>query len=105
MSRSLQSRNVSLTIRPRRKLRIRCVAKPDQAQTLLLDRLGLRLPQRLRPPRSIPDRRTSKCSADFWEKCMKILHPTARTVELGLESDDGAWMQLYRNGQYAGYLF
>ena len=40
---------------PRRKLRIRCVAKPDQAQALLLDRLGLRLPERLRPPPSVPE--------------------------------------------------
>jgi len=40
---------------PRHKLRIRCVARPDQAQALLLDRLGLRLPERLRPPPSIPD--------------------------------------------------
>ena len=38
---------------PRRKLRIRCVVRPDQAQALLLDRLGLRLPQRLRPLPSI----------------------------------------------------
>jgi transposase len=35
---------------PRRKLRIRCVVRPDRAQALLLDRLGLRLPERLRPP-------------------------------------------------------
>jgi len=41
---------------PRRKLRIRCVVRPDQAQALLLDRLGLRLPERLRPPPSISDR-------------------------------------------------
>ena len=40
---------------PRHKLRIRCVARPDQAQALLLDRLGLRLPERLRPPPLIPD--------------------------------------------------
>jgi len=40
---------------PRHKLRIRCVARPDQAQALLLDRLGLRLPERLRPPPSILD--------------------------------------------------
>jgi len=40
---------------PRRKLRIRCVAKPDQAQALLLERLGLRLPERLRPPLSVPE--------------------------------------------------
>ncbi len=38
---------------PSRKLRIRCVARPDQAQALLLERLGLRLPERLRPPPSI----------------------------------------------------
>ena len=38
---------------PSRKLRIRCVVRPDQAQALLLDRLGLRLPERLRPPPSI----------------------------------------------------
>ena len=35
-----------------RELRIRCIVRPDQAQALLLDRLGLELPQRLRiPPR------------------------------------------------------
>jgi transposase len=35
---------------PRRKLRIRCVVRPDKAQAQLLDRLGLRLPDRLRLP-------------------------------------------------------
>jgi len=35
---------------PERELRIRCVVRPDQAQTALLDRLGLRLPERLRMP-------------------------------------------------------
>ena len=35
---------------PRRELRIRCVVRPDKAQAELLVRLGLRLPQRLRPP-------------------------------------------------------
>ena len=35
-----------------RELRIRCVVRPDKAQALLLERLGLRLPERLRfPPR------------------------------------------------------
>ena len=33
-----------------RELRIRCVVRPDRAQALLLDRLGLELPQRLRAP-------------------------------------------------------
>ncbi len=31
-----------------RELRIRCVVRPDKAQAMLLDRLGLRLPERLR---------------------------------------------------------
>jgi hypothetical protein len=35
---------------PPRELRIRCVARPDRAQLALLDRLGLRLPERLKPP-------------------------------------------------------
>jgi len=30
-----------------RELRLRCVVRPDHAQALLLDRLGLRLPTRL----------------------------------------------------------
>jgi transposase len=34
-------------LRPR-ELRLRCVVRPDRAQALLLDRLGLRLPTRLR---------------------------------------------------------
>ena len=36
-----------------RELRIRCVVRPDRAQALLLDRLGLQLPQRLRIPARI----------------------------------------------------
>jgi transposase len=35
---------------PERVVRIRCVVRPDRAQAALLDRLGLRLPERLRPP-------------------------------------------------------
>ncbi len=35
---------------PRRELRIRCVVRPDKNQATLLDRLGLRLPERLKPP-------------------------------------------------------
>ena len=38
---------------PRRNLRIRCVVRPEKAQALLLDRLGLSLPERLRPPPAI----------------------------------------------------
>ena len=33
-----------------RELRLRCVVRPDRAQAALLDRLGLRLPERLRSP-------------------------------------------------------
>jgi transposase len=39
-----------LTDEPGRELRIRCVVRPDPAQAMLLDRLGLRLPERLRAP-------------------------------------------------------
>ncbi|MGH2405238.1 MAG: IS1634 family transposase [bacterium] len=53
----IQSTDVVLPLaeEPRRTLRIRCVVRPDKAQALLLDRLGLRLPERLRPPPAIPE--------------------------------------------------
>jgi transposase len=35
---------------PQRELRLRCVVRPDRAQAALLQRLGLRLPERLRLP-------------------------------------------------------
>jgi transposase len=38
-----------------RELRIRCVVRPDSAQAQLLARLGLRLPERLRPTRLAPE--------------------------------------------------
>lgn len=37
---------------PARELRIRCVVRPDRDQAALLERLGLRLPERLRIPSS-----------------------------------------------------
>src|SRR5271155_1517700 len=37
---------------PGRQLRLRCVVRPDRAQAVLLERLGLRLPERLRMPRA-----------------------------------------------------
>ena len=40
-----------------RELRIRCVVRPDPAQAILLERLGLTLPQRLKVP--------LKCSGDY----------------------------------------
>ena len=50
----IQSTDVVLPVANERgrELRIRCVVRPDKAQAMLLDRLGLRLPERLRvPPR------------------------------------------------------
>jgi transposase len=46
----IQSTDVVLPLADdsRRELRIRCVVRPDKAQAMLLDRLGLRLPERLR---------------------------------------------------------
>ena len=46
----IQSTDVVLPLadEPERELRIRCVVRPDKAQAMLLDRLGLRLPERLR---------------------------------------------------------
>ena len=53
--RRIQSTDVVLPLAgdPHRALRIRCVVRPDKAQALLLDRLGLRLPERLRPPPAV----------------------------------------------------
>ena len=51
----IQSTDVVLPLAddPGRELRIRCVVRPDKAQALLLDRLGLRLPARLSVPPTI----------------------------------------------------
>jgi transposase len=48
----IQSTDVVLPLADgsKRELRIRCVVRPDPAQAALLDRLGLRLPERLRTP-------------------------------------------------------
>jgi transposase len=48
----IQSTDVVLPLADgsRRELRIRCVVRPDKAQAMLLDRLGRRLPERLRIP-------------------------------------------------------
>jgi hypothetical protein len=48
----IQSTDVVLPLaeNPERDIRIRCVVRPDRAQAALLDRLGLRLPERLRAP-------------------------------------------------------
>jgi transposase len=38
----------------KRELRLRCVVRPEREQQLLLQRLGLTLPERLRPPAGAP---------------------------------------------------
>ncbi len=46
----IQSTDVVLPLESGQDLRLRCVVQPDDAQRALLDRLGLRLPRRLRSP-------------------------------------------------------
>jgi transposase len=46
----LQSADVVLPTTDGKELRLRCVVKPERAQKILLDHLGLTLPRRLRPP-------------------------------------------------------
>ena len=50
----IQSTDVVLPTADGQELRLRCVVRPDRAQALLLDRLGLDLPQRLRVGPAIP---------------------------------------------------
>lgn len=49
----IQSTDVVLPTQDGRQVRLRCVVRPDPAQAILLDRLGLQLPQRLRLPRGM----------------------------------------------------
>jgi len=49
--RRIQSTDVVLPTTDGRELYLRCVVRPDKAQAALLDRLGLCLPERVRPPR------------------------------------------------------
>ena len=49
----IQSTDVVLPTQDGRQVRLRCVVRPDPAQSILLDRLGLNLPQRLRLPRGL----------------------------------------------------
>jgi transposase len=46
----IQSVDVVLPVVDGPELRLRCVVEPDEALAVLLDRMGLRLPKRLRPP-------------------------------------------------------
>lgn len=45
----IQSTDVVLPTAGGREIRLRCVVHPDRAQAILLDRLGLELPRRLKP--------------------------------------------------------
>lgn len=49
----IHSTDVVLPTTDGRQVRIRCIVRPDRAQRILLDRLGLDLPQRLRLPKGI----------------------------------------------------
>jgi transposase len=49
----VQSTDVVIPTQDGRQVRLRCVVRPDRAQALLLDRLGLQLPQRLQLPRGV----------------------------------------------------
>jgi|HubBroStandDraft_5_1064220.scaffolds.fasta_scaffold24117_2 transposase len=51
----IQSTDIVVPTQDGRQVRLRCVVRPDRAQSILLDRLGLQLPQRLRLPRGVPD--------------------------------------------------
>ena len=46
----IQSHDVVLPTATHGQLRLRCVTQPDTAQSILLDRLGLILPKRMRLP-------------------------------------------------------
>ena len=48
--RRITSVDVVLPLQDGREMKLRCVVRPDKAQAALLDRLGLELPRRLRPP-------------------------------------------------------
>jgi transposase len=51
----IQSTDVVVPAKDGRTVRLRCIVRPDKAQSILLDRLGLTLPERLRIPKGIVD--------------------------------------------------
>ncbi len=51
----IQSTDVVLPTTDGRTVRLRCVVRPDRAQTILLHHLGLEVPQRLRIPKVVAD--------------------------------------------------
>jgi transposase len=50
----IQSHDVVLPTATHGQLRLRCITQPDTAQSILLDRLGLVLPKRMRVPEAVP---------------------------------------------------
>lgn len=53
--RQVQSVDVVLTIAGGPEMKVRCVIKPNEAQAMLLDRLGIELPKRLAIPSALAD--------------------------------------------------
>lgn len=53
--RQVQSVDVVLPIADGPELKVRCVIKPNEAQAMLLDRLGIELPKRLAIPRGVAE--------------------------------------------------
>ncbi len=51
----IQSIDVVLPLHSGKEMRLRCVVQPDKAQAVLLQRLGLRLPKRLRTPSQLSE--------------------------------------------------
>ena len=51
----IQSTDVVLPTTDGHTVRLRCVVRPDKAQTILLHHLGLELPKRLSIPKGVPD--------------------------------------------------
>jgi transposase len=51
----IQSADVVLPTVDRRELRVRCIVRPGSSQTLILERLGIQLPTRLRIPKGVQD--------------------------------------------------
>jgi len=49
----IQSADVILPTTSGQAVRLRCVVRPDKAQSILLQRLGLTLPERLRIPKGV----------------------------------------------------
>ena len=51
----IQTVDVVLPLENGRDMRLRCVVKPEKETQVLLDRLGLRLPKRLKAPEHYPE--------------------------------------------------